>query len=58
VGDHDVNSVAAGVSWHLSERYGVKFQFENIVQDNRAGVNTRVPSNDGNTVSILFEGVF
>ena len=58
VGDHDVNSVAAGFSWHLSERYGVKFQFENIVQDNRAGVDTRVPDNDGNTVSILFEGVF
>ena len=58
VGDHDVNSVAAGVSWHLSERYGVKFQFENIVQNNRAGADTSAPANDGNTVSILFEGVF
>ncbi len=58
LGDYDVFSVAAGISWHVSERYGLKFQFENIVQDDQAGVDTPALINNGNTVSILFEGVF
>ena len=57
-GDYDVNSVAIGVRWHAGEGYGFKIQLENIEQKNSAGVDTDDPTNDGNTFTILFEGVF
>ncbi len=57
-GDYDVNSVAIGVRWHAGEGYGFKIQLENIEQKNSAGVDTDDPANDGNTLTILFEGVF
>ncbi len=57
-GDYDINSVAIGVRWHATESYGFKIQWENIEQRNSAGVDTDNPTNDGNTFTILFEGVF
>lgn len=57
-GDYDINSVAIGVRWHAGEGYGFKVQWENIEQKNSAGVDTDDPANDGNTFTILFEGVF
>ncbi len=58
VGDYDVYSLAVGARWHLNERFGLKFQWENIEQDNAANYQGHAPTNNGNTISILFEGVF
>ena len=57
-GDYDINSIAIGVRWHAGEGYGFKIQWEKIEQKNSAGVDTDDPANDGNTFTILFEGVF
>ncbi|MEH6343924.1 MAG: hypothetical protein V7785_02465 [Bermanella sp.] len=57
-GDYDINSIAIGARWHVGEGYGFKIQLENIEQKNSAGVDTDDPANDGNTLTILFEGVF
>ena len=57
-GDYDINSMAIGIRWHAGEGYGFKIQWENIEQKNSAGVDTDDPANDGNTFTILFEGVF
>ncbi len=58
VGDYDVYSLAIGARWHVTERFGFKFQWENIEQNNPANYQGNAPTNNGNTVSILFEGVF
>ncbi len=57
-GDYEVMSLAVGARWQLTERFGVKFQFENIEKNNPEEAEISATTNNGNSFSILLEGIF